>query len=44
VIAVAGRVIVVRDSLERVKVVFIVQIEDSSGVIDRRVIKFCVVL
>jgi hypothetical protein len=44
VIAVAGRVIIVRDSLERVKVVFVMQIEDRSSVIDRRVIKLCVVL
>jgi hypothetical protein len=44
VIAVAGSVIIVRDSLERVKVVFIVRIENCSCVIDRRVIKFCVVL
>jgi hypothetical protein len=44
VITIAGRVINIRDSLERVKVVFIVQIENSSSVIDRRVIKFYVVL
>jgi hypothetical protein len=44
VIAVAGGVVIVGDGPERVKVVFIVRIEDSSGVIDRRVIEFCVVL
>jgi hypothetical protein len=42
--AVAGSVVVIRDSLEGVKIVFIVQIENSSSVIDRRVIKLCVVL
>jgi hypothetical protein len=43
--AVAGSVVVIRDSLEGVKIVFVVQIEDSSSVIiDRRVIKLCVVL
>jgi hypothetical protein len=35
---------IIRDSPERVKVVFIVRVEDSSSVIDRRVIEFCVVL
>jgi hypothetical protein len=44
VVAVAGGVVIVRDSLERVKVVFIVQIENRSCVIDRRIIKFCIVL
>jgi hypothetical protein len=44
VFAVAGDVVVVGDGPERVKVVFIVRVEDSSSVIDRRVIKFCVVL
>ena len=44
VIAVAGGVVIVRDSPERVKVVFIVRMEDCSCVIDRRVIEFCVVL
>jgi hypothetical protein len=44
VIAIASGVVIVRDGLERVKVVFIVRIEDRSSVIDRRVIKFCVVL
>jgi hypothetical protein len=34
----------VRNSLERVKVVFIVRIEDSSSVIDRRVVELYVVL
>jgi hypothetical protein len=42
--AVAGGVVIVWDGPERVKVVFIVWMEDSSGVIDGRVIKFCVVL
>jgi hypothetical protein len=44
VVAVAGSVVIVRDSLERVKVVFIVRIENRSCVIDRRLIKFYVVL
>jgi len=44
VIAVAGGVVIVRDSPERVKVVFIVRMEDCSCVIDRRVIELCVVL
>jgi hypothetical protein len=42
--AVISSIVVIRDSLEGVKIVFIVQIEDSSSVIDRRVIKLCVVL
>jgi hypothetical protein len=42
--AVAGSVIIVRDGPERVKMVFVVRIEDSSSVIDRRVIKLSVVL
>jgi hypothetical protein len=44
VIVVAGGVVIVRDSPERVKVVFIVRMEDRSCVIDRRVIEVCVVL
>jgi hypothetical protein len=42
--AVAGSVVIVRNSLERVKIVFIVRIENGGSVIDRRVIKLCVVL
>jgi hypothetical protein len=42
--AVASSIMIIRDSPERVKVVFIVRVEDSSSVIDRRVIEFCVVL
>jgi hypothetical protein len=42
--AIAGSVVVIRNSLEGVKIVFVVQIENSSSVIDRRVIKLCVVL
>jgi hypothetical protein len=42
--AVAGGVVIVRNSPERVKMVFIVRIEDGSSVIDRRVVKLCVVL
>jgi hypothetical protein len=42
--AIVGGVVIVGDSPECVKVVFIMQVEDSSSVIDRRVIKFCVVL
>jgi hypothetical protein len=42
--AVAGGVVTIRDSPERVKMVFVVRIKDSGGVIDRRVIKLCVVL
>jgi hypothetical protein len=42
--AVAGGVVIVWDGPERVKVVFLVWMEDSSGVIDKRVVKFCVVL
>jgi hypothetical protein len=42
--AVAGSVVVIRDSPEGVKMVFVVRMEDSSSVIDRRGIKLCVVL
>jgi hypothetical protein len=44
VIAVAGGVVIVRDGPERVKVVFVMRMEDRGGVIDRRVIELCVVL
>lgn len=42
--AVVCSVVIVRDSPERIKVVFIVRVEDSSSVIDKRFIEFCVVL
>jgi hypothetical protein len=42
--AVADGVVIIEDGLERIKVVFIVRVEDSSGVIDKRVVKLCVVL
>jgi hypothetical protein len=42
--AVAGSVVIVRDGPERVKMVFVVRMEDSSSVIDRRVVKLSVVL
>jgi hypothetical protein len=42
--AVAGSVVIARDSPERVKIVFVVRTEDSSSVIDRCVIKLSVVL
>jgi hypothetical protein len=42
--AVAGSIMIVRDSPERVKIVFVMRMEDSSGIIDRRVIKLSVVL
>jgi hypothetical protein len=42
--AVAGSIMIVRDSPERVKIVFVVRTEDSSSVIDRCVIKLSVVL
>lgn len=43
-ITVAGYVVIVRDGLERVKVVFIVWMEECSCIIDRRVVEFCIVL
>jgi hypothetical protein len=42
--AVAGGVVIVRNGPERVKMVFIVRMEDGGGVIDRRVVELCVVL
>ncbi|KAF2023258.1 hypothetical protein EK21DRAFT_81346, partial [Setomelanomma holmii] len=42
--AVALSIVIIRNLLERLKVVFVVQIEDSSGVINRRFIKLNVVL
>ncbi|KAF2827159.1 hypothetical protein CC86DRAFT_290024, partial [Ophiobolus disseminans] len=36
-------VVGIRHLLKSLKVVFIVRIEDCSGVIDRRIVKLCVV-
>jgi hypothetical protein len=41
---VTSGVVIIRDGPERVKVIFVVRMEDSSIVIDRRIIKLCVAL
>jgi hypothetical protein len=40
----SGSVVIVRDGLERVKMVFVVRIEDSSSIIDGRVVRLGIVL
>jgi hypothetical protein len=44
VVRAVARVIIVRDFLKSFEVVFIVRIKDGDSVIDRRVVKLCVVL